>query len=109
MVSSSAASTAQRWAASVRLSFKAVLVVCEAKAQQRLACSRHCLGSPGMWPTPGHIPPALGIVISRRIAGWSWRISAIDSFRNMFALPTFPRSDSGTHLRENTGWPVAGQ
>jgi hypothetical protein len=37
MVSSSAARTAQRWAASVRLSFKTGLLVSEAKAQQRAA------------------------------------------------------------------------
>jgi hypothetical protein len=35
MVSRSAARTAQRWAASVRLSFKTGLLVSEAKAQQR--------------------------------------------------------------------------
>jgi hypothetical protein len=56
MVSSSAARTAQRWAASRRLSFKTGLVISDAKAQQRLACSRHRLGSPGMRPTPGHTP-----------------------------------------------------
>jgi len=43
MVSSSAARTAQRWAASRRLSFKTGLVISDAKAQQRLACSRHRL------------------------------------------------------------------
>ena len=43
MVSSSAARTAQRCAASVRLSFKTGLVISDAKAQQRLACSRHRL------------------------------------------------------------------
>jgi hypothetical protein len=48
VASNSVASAAQRFAMSVRLSFKFGLLVCDAKAKHRLARSRHSLGSPGM-------------------------------------------------------------